>query len=163
MKHCNLTRATNWTIYLCILFQTSPQEPHKVWPQKSESPFIWKEDHINMARKYPNYIGKSIIIHILAVNYISIQTENLHYKMFQHSPQLGQCFTSFLMHRFLRVLVRGELTLWVGQTGDSQKGRDQGYPSMSHYMKLEFAEGFSSVGSSMWTGTVIQQHNIFWQ
>jgi hypothetical protein len=27
---------------------------------------------------------------------------------------------------------------------------------MSHYMKLEFPEGFNIVGSSMWTGIVME-------
>jgi hypothetical protein len=41
----------------------------------------------------------------------------------------------------------------------SHKGQDQDLHKMSHYTKLEFPEGFSSVGSNMWMGNAM--HNTF--
>jgi hypothetical protein len=47
------------------------------------------------------------------------------------------------------------------ENGGGHKGQDRTIQRMSHYIKLELLEGFSSVGSSMWTGIVMQQHNTF--
>lgn len=43
-----------------------------------------------------------------------------------------------------------------------RRGKIQTILRMSHYFKLEFPEPFSSVGSSMWTSSVMQQQNTFW-
>ena len=48
-----------------------------------------------------------------------------------------------------------QVIVWKGEIGTTQR--------VSQCLKLEFLKGFKCVGSSMWTGIVMQQHNTFWQ
>jgi hypothetical protein len=51
--------------------------------------------------------------------------------------------------------------LSADQTSDSQKGWDRDFMEDGYYIKIEFPEGLNSVSSSIWMGTIMQQHNTF--
>jgi hypothetical protein len=69
-------------------------------------------------------------------------------------PHINVSFTS-----------RSNVNQWPINTSligpNNRKGEIGTVQRTRHYIKLEFTEGFSSVGSSMCMGIVIQQRNTF--
>jgi hypothetical protein len=89
----------------------------------------------------------------------------LHKLLYALGKERFQLSSKPLMHRSLHFLVQSEsrapycLFEWTKQV-IVRRGKIGTIRRMSHYIKLEFPEGFCSVSSSMWTGIVVQQQHI---
>jgi hypothetical protein len=125
------------------------------------------------------YVGKSIIIRNVAILYFNTNRKLTLTRFFNIAPLIFNAFGPSL-HELPYALrkecsrlsseprVTASFISWSRVHRRTQqmiirKGEIGTIRGMSHYNKLEFPQGFSSVGSSMWTGIAMQQHNTFRQ